>query len=95
MSRKTEYKQALKTWGHRCALCGHNVVEVHHIIYRRYGRDVKENLIPLCKSYHMLVHSDQKKYTDILLDLQRGKYGFINKEDLKKRGRYHDYAIPN
>lgn len=94
-SERIAYKEALKTYNHQCALCGYHVVELHHIIYRRYGLTVKENLIPLCKTHHTLAHSDQKKWTDILLDLNRKHYGMINKDDLRKKGRYYDYAIPN
>ena len=89
------YKTCLKTYNHRCALCGHNIVECHHIIYRGYGLTVKENLIPLCKRHHMEVHSNQAYWTDVLLDMNRAHYGLFDKDDLRKHGKYSDYAIPN
>lgn len=84
------YKSALKTYNHCCALCGYNVVELHHIIYRRNGLTVKENLIPLCKKCHMKVHTDQKYWTDVLLDMNRGHYGMIERNDLKKRNKWEE-----
>lgn len=86
---KQEYKLALKTWNNSCAICGMNTVELHHIIYRSHGgKNVKENIIPLCKLHHMLVHSNEKYWVDNLLDLQRSKYGTIDKHDLKKHNKW-------
>lgn len=94
-AERNAYKTALKTYNNQCALCSYRVVELHHIIYRQYGKTVKENLIPLCKNCHMKAHSDQKYYTNILLNLNRQHYGVIEKSDLKRKGRYSEFAIPN
>ena len=92
---RREYQQALKTYNGRCAMCGNSVVELHHIVYRRYGKTVKENLIPLCKTDHMLVHTDQAYYTEYLLDLNRKHYGMIEINDLKKHGKYAEFKYGN
>ena len=88
---RKEYQAALKTFNHTCALCGNTTVEIHHIIYRRNGKTVKENLIPLCKMHHLLIHSDQKYWTEYLLNINRGHYGIINIEDLKKQSKYKNF----
>lgn len=90
-----EYGQALKAFDRRCAICGAFPVQVHHIIYRNYGRNVKENLITLCKRHHDLAHSDQKKYVPLLIKLNETVYGNIKLADLKKHGKYKNLKFGN
>ena len=90
---RNEYQQALKTYHNQCAMCGRNIVELHHIIYRGNGLTVKENLIPLCKAHHDLVHSNQKHYTEHLLDMNRLHYGDIDRNDLKKKSKYAEFEF--
>ena len=44
-----------------CFVCGsrHNL-EVHHLHYRRLGREKLEDLITLCKTHHRMYHEIQK-----------------------------------
>jgi 5-methylcytosine-specific restriction endonuclease McrA len=86
---KREYQQALKTYNHQCAMCGKSQVELHHIIYKSHGgKNVKENLIPLCKHHHMMVHTNEHYYVEFLLDKNRLHYGCIDKKDLIKRNKW-------
>ena len=86
---KREYQASLKTWHHQCAICGNNNVALHHIVYRSHGgKNVKENIIPLCPMHHALVHTNEKYYVEYLLDLQRSKYGTIEINDLKKKNKW-------
>lgn len=90
------YKEALKNYGHCCAISGHTTVHIHHIVYRSHsGATVKENLIPLSPKWHNIVHTNEHYWVDYLLDLNRGKYGIINKEDLKIKGKYSDFKFGN
>jgi|LGVF01.2.fsa_nt_gb 5-methylcytosine-specific restriction endonuclease McrA len=58
----------------------------HHIILKSHlGADKAQNLICLCPSCHRLVHTNTKKYTPILLQLQAKHYGTLKIEDLKRR----------
>jgi hypothetical protein len=52
-------------------------------------------MICLCKDHHDQVHARGKEATNELIEIMRGHYGMISKEDLKIKGRYSDYAIPN
>ena len=86
---KREYQAALKTYNHTCAMGGNRNVELHHIVYRSHGgKNVKENLIPLCKKHHMQVHTNEQYYVEYLLDLNRAHYGCIDKQDLKKKNKW-------
>ena len=86
---KMEKQAALKIHSNQCAMCGNYMVEIHHIIYRSHsGKNVRQNLIPLCKKHHMLVHTNEKYYVEYLLDLNRIHYGIINRKDLIKRNKW-------
>ena len=50
---------------HKCIICGEsNVVAVHHYDNNHYN-DAIENLVPLCPTHHMYMHS---KYIDLIKD---------------------------
>lgn len=53
-----------------CRLCGvQREVQIHHIVYRSQDKtrinDVS-NCITLCSNCHRLVHSNKKKYMEVL-----------------------------
>lgn len=88
---RNEYKKALKTWNSTCAMCNSRVVHLHHILGRRNHLTVKENLIPLCRYHHLdVVHKNETYYAEILLELNRGKYGIIDRQDLKKKNKWEE-----
>ena len=87
-------KAVLKRDSHMCAFCGSRTVALHHILFRSHnGADKEENLICLCKTHHDLVHSNEKKYRDILMDRQRGIYGILSIDDLKKEDKYKEFKF--
>jgi hypothetical protein len=49
-------------------------IEIHHIIYTPIKITEKGKLIPLCLKHHKLVHTDQKKYRPILLEIVKEFY---------------------
>jgi hypothetical protein len=55
--------------------CGsHYWNQVHHIIYTPVKITEKGKLIMLCKTCHDEVHTDQKKYRPILLEIVKKFY---------------------
>lgn len=70
-----------------CQLCGSTLyLEIHHIVYRsENGSNDERNLIRLCKKCHLMVHSNKKKWQPFLLNIQRGRYGYFEKNDVKKK----------
>ena len=81
----------------RCLLCGsHHVDLPHHIIYKSHGGiDDRKNMVLLCRKCHTMVHSDEPRWREYLLDRMRGHYGMIELDDLKEKGKYKDFAYPN
>jgi hypothetical protein len=49
-------------------------IEIHHIIHTPIKITEKGKLIPLCLKHHKLVHSNEKKYRPILLEIVRKFY---------------------
>ena len=39
----------------------------------------------------MEIHSNQKYWTDVLLDMNRDCYGEFDKNDLKRKGKYDGF----
>jgi len=76
-----------------CRICGkHTQAPPHHIIYKSHsGADVIRNMILLCEHHHRLVHRNEKKWRDILIEMQEEIYGHIDIEDLKKKDRYVNF----
>lgn len=66
--RSSKYKgnwlKAIEKTGGKCALCGDNFTDIHHINpISSGGNDDIENLIPLCKGCHLKAHNNT--YTKI------------------------------
>lgn len=86
---RAEYKAVLKRDNFSCRLCGKPYHHIHHIVHRSHsGANIRQNMVCLCMNCHELVHSDEKYWRDELLELQRGIYGLIELEDLKRKGRW-------
>ena len=71
-SDKEVYEKTLNLFNNRCAICGSNQVQCHHIRYGGlYGgrKTYMGNIIPLCKNHHDLVHTNKKKYRPILIEM--------------------------
>ena len=71
-SDKEVYEKTLNLFNNRCAICGSNQVQCHHIRYGGlYGgrKTYMGNIIPLCKNHHDLVHTNKKKYMPILIEM--------------------------
>ena len=70
MTDKQVYEITMDIFDYKCAICGSNVVALHHIRYGAVGRHTYlGNVIPLCPNHHNLVHSNKKKYQPILIDI--------------------------
>jgi len=68
-----------------CQICGKEATQVHHCLYKSYqGSNIAQNLICLCSSCHLKVHSKGKYWFPILLKLQQRHYPNLTKQDLKK-----------
>jgi 5-methylcytosine-specific restriction endonuclease McrA len=51
---------ALKHHGHRCGICGSvRSLEVHHLTYKRLGREKMKDLQVLCCDCHRIRHEDK------------------------------------
>lgn len=56
--------------GRRCAFCGKEAAEVHHIRPRAYGgTDQPRNLMPLCRECHEEVHRRLEKGLETAIEL--------------------------
>ena len=95
-TERKAYRTVHKRDRSRCIFCGSGVVEVHHIVYRSHGGITdKRNMVLLCRKCHTMVHSDEPRWREYLLDRMRGHYGMIELDDLKEKGKYKDFAYPN
>ena len=78
---KETYNQVYTRDGGRCRLCGnYNNLHLHHIIYRSESKlliNEVSNCIMLCGNCHRLVHSNKKKYQQILKELVGDKNEII------------------
>ena len=71
VSKKT-YNEVYERDKGVCRICGCNLIELHHIIYRSESKaliDEPSNCIMLCNKHHKLVHSNKKKYQPMLLEM--------------------------
>lgn len=72
MTEKEVYKHTLELFDYKCAICGSNQVQCHHIRFGglRGGRKTYlGNIIPLCKTHHDMAHHNKKKYMKILIEI--------------------------
>lgn len=77
VSKRTR-EEIKKLFKGKCALCGRDGTEIHHIRYRSEDKakiDDIDNLILLCLEHHRLVHTNKKYWQPILLKL-RGEFKF-------------------
>lgn len=69
---KKVYEKTKELYNGRCAICGNNQIQMHHI---RYGglqggrKTYLGNVIPLCQYHHRLVHTNKKKYMPELIEM--------------------------
>ena len=88
---KREYRAVRKRDNGCCILCGHNVTEIHHIVFRSHGgRNIRQNMVCLCKRHHELTHSDERVWREILLNRMRQHYGMIDVKSLKKQNKWKE-----
>jgi hypothetical protein len=52
------FKKAYETIGAsvRCAACGSSHFQLHHRTYERLGRELTDDVVPLCETHHEAVH---------------------------------------
>lgn len=93
---KIEYKAVLKRDNNQCVICNRSPVAIHHVLYRSLGgANIRQNMVCLCHSHHSYIHELGKVGMEKMLEYLRIHYGMIDRKDLKKKGKYSDYAIPN
>lgn len=91
---KREYRAAIARDNHSCVYCGNTTIEVHHIVFRSHGgMNIRQNLVCLCKAHHDMVHSDEPKWRDDLLDKMRAHYGMMEMDDLKSKNKWQRRPI--
>jgi 5-methylcytosine-specific restriction endonuclease McrA len=76
-----------------------NKLDVHHLTYKRFGRESEEDLIPLCRPCHLKEHSldkpkDVKKNKDKPVEYYTTKKGRTRKVRCEKARKIHE-AIPS
>lgn len=45
----------------RCTICGDPRYELHHTTYARIGRELLDDVIPLCRGHHSRAHKREKE----------------------------------
>ena len=89
---KREYRSTLNRDKNRCIICGNNIVELHHVVYRSLGGITdRKNMVCLCKKHHMEYHNKGKEGREELLDYLRGYYGVLDIKDLKGKNKWEAY----
>lgn len=71
----------------KCIVCGEKKYELHHRSYARLGAELPEDLVPLCRKHHKIVHDYIKKHNKKLLDIHviiRELFGWSRKESIKR-----------
>jgi hypothetical protein len=56
-------EQVLKEFNHRCALCGNDKPQIHHID-RNHNNNDRSNLLPLCPNCHLIDQHDPTSNMD-------------------------------
>ena len=51
-------QEAFRHWGRICPVCGkvHVVLDVHHLSYARLGKEEMNDLLPVCRWHHKVIH---------------------------------------
>lgn len=50
-----------RKFGKKCSLCQITVkIQLHHLVYRDFGREKDEHLIPLCETHHREFHENNE-----------------------------------
>lgn len=50
-------KQYFERYARQCAFCGKRTeIELHHHTYERMGRELDDDMVPLCRDHHQAVH---------------------------------------
>ncbi len=80
----------LKRSGGVCEITGKQPISIHHIIYRSHGGITdRRNMIAVWTGMHIpVIHADEKYWVPVLLDMMRGIYGIIDRQDLKKKNKW-------
>ena len=87
---KLEYQAVIERSGGVCELTGKTPICIHHVVLRSHsGITDRRNMIALTPDDHIIVHSDEKYWTPILLELLEGHYGVIDISDLKKKNKWN------
>jgi len=72
MKDKEVYQTTYELFDGKCAICGNNQIQMHHIRYGGlYGgrKTYLGNVVPLCKTHHDLVHTNKKYYMPKLIEI--------------------------
>lgn len=78
MKDKEVYQKTYDLFDGKCAICGSNQIQMHHIRYGGlYGgrKTYWGNVIPLCKKHHDLVHTNKDCYMPKLIEIFNQKRG--------------------
>jgi len=78
-------KLVIERDNNQCRICGKQANDCHHIIFRRYGNDSVYNLILLCRFHHTMVHNNNRKWFDILFNMQLEIYPNLTKQMMKRK----------
>ena len=54
MTRARHMCEHIDDLGNRCASCLD--LDAHHLIYHRYGEELPEDLMILCRNHHIKIH---------------------------------------
>ena len=53
----------------KCAICSSSEhIQLHHMVYKNYGNEKDEHLVPLCREHHNLFHSQTGTHTNMVKD---------------------------
>ncbi len=76
-------RKVMAYWNHRCACCGsRHRIQVHHVIWVSQGGKTEfENLVPLCRRCHSLVHGGL-----LMIEGAFPTWRFIDKEGREVNG---------
>jgi len=88
--------RAIEKWGIGCQCCGDSANDVHHFISRTRCLGLKysvNNLLPLCRKCHSLIHFGDHSAIDGQIVFRLGKRWFD--QLIKQREFYKKYPVKN